>query len=109
MENSRKKLTDKLMLAAGIIIFLALMGGSIREYREYRQGVENINKTKANLVELQGRKERLQKLREKLWLVKEGEEYEIAPTSEPKVIDLRMEEKPMTRKMYWGEWWKLLR
>lgn len=123
-QNSRKNKFDYLVLVVGIIFFVVMMDGSLREYRRYRQGVKRIDETKLEISKLQGRKERLEKqltesqtqefidkqLREKLGLVREGEEnVVVVPTVEPKLVDLRLPEPEPRRVLYWREWWDLVK
>lgn len=119
--NKAPERFDKLFFVVAIFIFLSLAGGTINEYRKYREGVGYITRTKEQIAELQGRKERLEKLVEEtgrpefietgiykqLGLTKEGETVLVRPTIEPKLIDLRMPDPP-PRKVYWREWLKLL-
>ena len=122
-QNSRKNKLDYLILATGIIFFLVMTAGSLREYRRYRQGVESTEKIKEDIKTLQGRKERLEKqlaesqtqefvdrqLREKLGLVRRGEENTIiVPTIEPRLVDLIMPDPP-PKKLFWREWLELLK
>ena len=122
-EVNAPKRFDKLFLGIAIVMFISMAGGTIREYRKYRLGIVEVAKTKEDILELEGRRDRLAKRLEelkkpeviekevlgKLGLVREGETVVVMPTKEPELVDLRMEEKSRERKTYWGEWLRLIK